>query len=304
MDKLLSVIVLTKNEEQHLPRLLESFGELNADFYIVDSYSSDRTEAIAEAAGARFIKHEFVNYAAQFQWALDNCHITSPWIMRMDADEYITKELAAEIKKTLPNLDDEIGGIILKRRMYFLRKWIRYGGTYPTKLLRIWRHGAGIIEKKWMDEHIILSEGKTIEFKHDIADDNLNTLSWWTDKHNTYATREAIDLLNKEYGFFQAKEIPSNASAAQQDRRKRWYKDNIYSRLPLFIRPVMYFLYRYIIRLGFLDGRRGLLWHFFQGLWYRFLVDDKIFQIKSIARKENRSLREVIEAMFNFKIVF
>ena len=165
--------------------------------------------------------------------------------------------------------------------------WIKHGGYYPTYLLRLWRYGSGKYEERWMDEHVKLEHGKTITFENDFIDDNLNNLTWWTDKHNNYATREAIDLLNIKYKFSSADGLNANLSEAQ-DKRKRWLKENLYTRLPLFIRPFFYFIYRYIFKLGFLDGIPGLIWHFLQGFWYRFLVDAKVYDIERIARKEEQ----------------
>ena len=130
-------------------------------------------------------------------------------------------------------------------------------------------------------------------FEHDLIDDNLNNLTWWISKHNDYATREAVDLLARKY--------PLNAVSADDHlkggpklaSRTRWFKANIYLRLPLFVRSFLYFMYRYIVRLGFLDGRRGLVWHFLQGYWYRFLVDAKIMQVEWWAKEEGKSVQAV-----------
>ena len=155
-------------------------------------------------------------------------------------------------------------------------KWIKYGGYYPTKLLRIWKKNCGKYENRWMDEHVILEVGEAAELKFDFIDDNLNNLSWWTQKHNSYATREAIDILNKKFQLMASETI--DKSGISQSEQKRKYKEGIYLKLPLFIRPFVYFFFRYFIQLGFLDGKRGFIWHFLQGLWYRFLVDAKVYQ--------------------------
>lgn len=304
MKNVFTVVVLTKNEEKHLPRLFESFAGLSADFCIVDSFSTDRTIDIAKDAGAKVYQNPFVNYAAQFQWALDHCKVVTPWVMRMDADEYITTELAEEIAHRLHTVGNDTSGIIIKRQVHFMGRWIRYGGYYPVKLLRIWRNGKGTIEQKWMDEHIILSSGNVIEFEHDLVDDNLNNLSWWTDKHNWYATREAIDMLNKKYDLFSSIEIDKRVRKLDDASRKRWFKDNVYAKMPLMIRPFAYYVYRYVFRLGFLDGKPGFIWHFLQGLWYRFLVDAKIVQIEWLARTGKMSIRQVIEEKYQFKLEF
>ena len=298
-----AVLILTKNEEKHIARALESIQPFADEVHIVDSYSTDGTLAIAEKMGARFYQNPWINYAAQFQWGLENCDIKADWIMRLDADEYIMPELAREINERLATLEPEITGVILKRRVHFMGKWMRHGGYYPIKLLRIWRAGRGRIEKKWMDEHIILDGGETIEFRHDLVDDNLNTLSWWTEKHNTYATREVIDLLNRKYHFFQEATISESVKQEQADR-KRWLKDTMYGNVPLFFRAFLYFNFRYWLQLGFLDGRRGLIWHVLQGFWYRFLVDAKYYQIERRARETGTPVRQIIEEDFGFKIDF
>lgn len=298
----ITIIILTYNEEKHIDRCIQSVCSFTKEIFIVDSFSDDNTCNIAQQRGAKVFQNPWTTYATQFQWALDNCPITTPWIMRMDADEYVTPELAEEIKEKLTSLDESTTGIILKRQVHFMDRWIRYGGYYPTKLLRIWRNDTGSIEQRWMDEHIKLTHGQTIEFKHDIVDHNLNNLSWWTEKHNNYATREAVDLLNKKYNLFEEDSIQKQIASKKQDEKKRWYKDNLYVRSPLFLRAFLYFCFRYFIQLGFLDGRPGLIWHFLQGFWYRFLVDAKIAQIEYQAKKHQKPIREILEKDYSFKL--
>ncbi len=300
MKNNISIVVLTYNEQLHIERCIKSLLPISSEIFVIDSFSTDQTVAIAERLGAKVFQNTWKNYATQFQWALDNCPIHTDWVMRMDADEYVTEALAEEIKQRLPLLEPSIGGILLKRRVYFMDRWIRHGGYYPIKLLRIWRNGLGRIEQRWMDEHIVLSSGEITEFKHDIVDYNLQNLTWWTSKHNSYATREAVDLLNKKHHFFQ--EDTAIQSSQQQSQRKRWAKDNLYARSPLFIRAFAYFCFRYFIQLGFLDGKPGLIWHVLQGLWYRFLVDAKIAQISFIAQQEGSSIQAVIEEHFGVQV--
>ena len=152
-----------------------------------------------------------------------------------------------------------------------------------------------------MDEHIKINEGKTIIFENDIVDDNLNNLTWWINKHNSYSTREAIDVLKTRYGFNRT-EVLNPSLNSTQDKRKRWLKERIYLKMPLFIRPLFYFIYRYLFKLGFLDGVPGLIWHFLQGFWYRFLVDAKIYDIERRARKEKKSIPEIIKEYYGIEI--
>lgn len=297
----LSVLILTLNEEKHIYRCIESLLPFAKEIFIVDSYSTDKTVEIAESLGVKVYQNKWPgNHAIQFQWGLDNCPITTDWVMKMDADEFVLPELSDEINIKLKALDDSVSGVYIKRRVYFMNRWIKHGGYYPIWLLRIWRHDKGVMEQRWMDEHIKLSAGDTIHFENDLVDDNKNNLSWWTEKHNNYATREAVDILNILHEFIKYDEVQPNLWGTQE-QRKRWLKIR-YASLPLFVRPVLYFHWRYFFKLGFLDGRQGLVWHFLQGFWYRFLVDAKIYQMHHIAKKENKSLKQVIKDEFGLDL--
>jgi len=298
----LSVVVLTYNEEKHLRRCLDSCKQISSQIFVVDSFSTDKTRDIAIEFGAQFYQNPFVNQAVQFQWALDNIKITTDWVLKLDADEYLLPDLAEEIKLKLPLTPDRVSGYIMKRRVYFMDRWIKYGGYYPTKLLRLWRTGLGSVEQRCWDEHIIVKEGQLIELNNDFVDYNLNNLTWWTAKHNNYSTREAIDLLNKEYKFLAVDSFLGKINSDQQNERKRFLKNQIYAKVPPFFRAFIYFNYRYWWKLGFLDGKQGFIWHVLQGFWYRFLVDAKIQQIKFIAERDKRSVYEVLKTDFQAKI--
>lgn len=274
----LAVVILTHNESMHIARALESVKDIASQVFVIDSGSKDATVQLAEAQGAQVLHHPFVNYAQQFQWALDNAPITAQWVMRLDADEIIEPDLAAEIARELPRLPSDVVGINLDRKHIFMGRWIKHGGRYPLRLLRIWRHGHGRIEDRWMDEHMVVWGGRTVTFKGGFADHNLNDLTFFTDKHNKYATREAIDVLNQKYGLFARDEALNAESASWQASAKRWAKERIYNRLPFTVSTALYFVWRYVFQLGFLDGREGLVYHFLQGWWYRFLVGAKVME--------------------------
>ncbi len=268
---LLSVIVLTKDEEKNLPHLLDSLEGLDAEVFVVDSGSSDRTVEIAKARGCRIYEHPFESYAKQLNWALQSLPLRGQWTMRMDADERLTPELARELGAKLPHLPEEVTGLLVKRQVHFWGRWIRHGGYYPTWLLRLWRTGEAVCEDRWMDEHMVLRRGRTLRLDHDIIDENHKGLTFWTDKHNRYADREVRDMLA-------IAERPSAGSLDDQAACRRWAKENLYARSPLFLRAFLYWAYRYFLRLGILDGVPGLVFHFLQGFWYRFLVDAKIYE--------------------------
>ncbi len=269
----LTVVILTFNEAHHIRRAIESVAGIAREIVVVDSFSTDETVSVARAAGARVVQHPFTSHAAQLQWALDHATIATDWTMRLDADELIEPDLAASIIRTLPSLGADVTGIALDRKHIFMGRWIRHGGRYPLRLLRIWRTGTAHVEQRWMDEHVMVATGRTIALAGGFADANLGDLSFFTAKHNGYATREAVEVLAARYGLF---DHDVSAPGVPQARRKRWIKTRIYDRLPLWAGPAGYFAFRYIVQRGFLDGRPGLIYHLLQGFWYRFLVAAKV----------------------------
>jgi glycosyltransferase involved in cell wall biosynthesis len=276
----LAAIILCYNEQIHVSRALESIAPIAKEVIVVDSFSTDRTVEIANAHGAIVLENKFVNQAQQFQWALTHAPLTAEWIMRLDADEVIEPDLVEEIKAKLPLQPKDVVGITLNRKHIFLGRWIRHGGRYPLTLLRIWRREHGRIENRWMDEHMIVWGGRVVPFNGGFADHNLNDLTHFTDKHNKYATREAIDVLGQKYNLFGSDTRLSANETSRQIAIKRFMKERIYNRLPFQVSALVYFLYRYFIQLGFLDGKEGLIYHVLQGFWYRFLVGAKVFELQ------------------------
>lgn len=296
----LTVVVLTLNEEMHIQRCIESVGRIASRVVVIDSGSTDRTREIAVALGADVYQNRFVNYSKQFNWALDNASISTQWVMRLDADEYITHELGGEILAKLSDPNANADGFTLNLRRVFMGRWLRYGALYPVRLLRIWRFGAGRCEERWMDEHVVLS-GTVRRIDADFVDHNLNSLTWWTDKHNKYASREAVDLLNLEYHFM-PRDREGELRGGEQASAKRWLKENIYARLPGGLRAFAYFLYRYLVRLGFLDGREGAIFHVLQGFWYRYLVDAKVAEVKRHMAKTGLSVVPAIAEVLGIDV--
>ncbi|SDX83966.1 glycosyltransferase family 2 protein [Citreimonas salinaria] len=278
----LTVVILTKNEERHIERCIDSVTSFATDILVVDSGSTDRTVELAEAAGARVLSNPWTNYATQLNWGIDRVGLDAEWVMRLDADEIVQPDLAEEIRTRLSGLPPEVDGVYVSRHMTFLGRPIRWGGVFPVRMLRLFRNGRGRCEMRWMDEHILV-EGAVANFRGSILDDNLNSLTWWIEKHNSYASREAVDLLNLEYGFI-PHETVADLSSGQQAGVKRWLKEKVYTRLPGGVRAFMYFFYRYVVRLGFLDGKEGAAFHVLQGLWYRYLVDAKIYEVRKEIR--------------------
>ena len=277
----IAVVILTKDEKLHIGRCLERIAALlPRQVFVVDCFSTDGTQRIVEEGQndkigqthfiISVVEHEWPgNQAAQFQWALDNLPIEAKWILRLDADEYLTDELIAEIKDKLPRLEDDVDGVVLKRRHvvgWLGNRWIKRG-MYPTKILRLFRKGHGRSDMKIMDEHIVVQR-RVVEFENDFVDHSLISFEEWKEKHRNYAKREAQSYLSGERS--------TGEKAAKKDA---------YYKLPRYLRAVAYFCIRYFLKLGFLDGLAGFRWHFWQGLWYRWIVDREIGRLVVSHRK-------------------
>jgi len=290
----LTVVILTKNEEKNLRKCIESFQGLAKRFVIVDSFSTDGTGKLCNELneellkiGSRldFYQNKWTDYATQLNWGLTKTNITTKWSMRMDADEELMEDLVQEINFKLPELGPQVSGVILRRRVYFMGRWIKHGGRYPELLLRIFRTGKAMCEQKVMDEHMILSEGQTVKFKNDLIDNNTKDLEWWTNKHNWYSNREVLDHQLTVEKALNEENLLENSKSTNQAKMKRLVKNEGYYGLPKFFRAHIYFIYRYYIKLGFLDGPEGKIFHFLQAYWYRFLVDAKMYECEKFDKK-------------------
>ncbi|MUK39998.1 glycosyltransferase [Aliivibrio fischeri] len=269
---MISFLIITYNESCHISRCIKSISKVSDDIVIVDSFSNDNTELIANKhENIRFYKNKWSNHSNQINWAIDNINFKNEFIFRIDADEVLTDELVIELKSLFEkSIDKNINGFYIKRRTYFMGRWIKYGGYYPTVLLRLWRKGFSICEDREMDEHMVLISGSSKVLNNDFIDDNLRSLSYWTDKHNLYSEKEVLE-------YYKGKSNKADNERLGFALNAR-IKKNKYYKLPKFIRAFLMFIYRYIIRLGFLDGREGLIFYVLQTFWYRFLIDSKIYQ--------------------------
>lgn len=303
MEKLdLTTIILTYNEELHIRRCLENVCAFSKKVYVVDSPSTDRTVEICKAfPNVEVVVHKYPgNQAEQFNWALDNLKIGTEWILRIDADEYLLPELIKELENKLPGLSKDITGVEFKRRHIFMGKWVKHG-IYPVIMMRMCRNGAGRYADRLMDEHMVLTHGKSIVFDNDFCDHSLINVSDYCRKHLDYAQREAAVVLGEEYGLkaenlgpddngkHRFSDISSDESLGKQAETKHKKKGG-YNKLPLFWRSFAYFLYRYILKGGFLDGKEGFLFAFIQGWWFRTMVDAKILEVKKWMKANGYSL--------------
>lgn len=258
----LTVIILTFNEEENISHSVSNVIDWADEVVVLDSFSTDKTVEIAQAFGAKVYYRKFDNYAKQRNYAINELPIANDWILFLDADEWLTNYLKEEISATVNQT--KLDGFLIKRRFYFLGKWIKFGGYYPSWNLRLFRKGIATISRE-INEHIEIN-GKVGKLKNDMVDENHKDLSFWLTKHIRYAQMEAKQ-------FSTSNDLKTNLWGNSIER-KNWIRQKIWNKmLPPLIRPFIYFFYRYFIRLGFLDGKRGFIFHFLHGLWYIFLID-------------------------------
>jgi glycosyltransferase involved in cell wall biosynthesis len=265
-----AVIVLSFNSEETLDATLSRARFVSDEIFVVDSFSSDRTVEIARSSGATVVQHPFEHYGAQRNWAIDNLPIARPWQLHLDADEWMDDELVAAIN-ALPE-DPLHSGYFLPRYVRFLGRVLRHGGMSPTWHLRLFRTGSGRCEDRKYDQHFILTSGMSAQLPGSMIDDIRMSLSEWTARHNRWADGEVAELnAQQEAGRI---EPDAHGNPAQ---RKRYLRQK-YNQLPLFVRPFGLFFYRFLFRLGFLDGTEGFIFWVLQTFWFRFLIDAKIWE--------------------------
>jgi glycosyltransferase involved in cell wall biosynthesis len=266
-----SVVILTYNEAVNIERAIANTIAWAAEVIVLDSFSTDETVAIATNAGAKVVQRKFDNYSAQRNYAIKEIGLCSEWILFLDADEYLSDALKEEITGELAN--PKADGYYMKRRFYFMGKWIRWGGYYPIWLLRLFKKDKGLFQRE-VNEHVVL-EGTNAKLQNYFADDNQKPLSFWWHKHIDYAHKEARLLVEAH-----SEKIEVNFWGTQAER-KLWIRYKIWNRMPVYIRPFIYYIYRYFFRLGFLDGRTGFIFHFYHGLVYLLIIDSFYLELKN-----------------------
>ena len=274
----ITAVVLTLNEEPNLAPCLASLEGWTQSIVVVDSGSTDSTADIASKYGAYVCEHPFESHAKQWAWALTRLPDTSDWILALDADQRITPELQAELQEHFAagsGSPTRVDGFYIKRRQIFRGTWIRHGGYYPKYLLKLFRRDKVVLDEFDLVDHHFYVQGPTAKLQYDLIEENHkeDDITFWIDKHNRYAVSLAKEHQRRASSLASAPIRP--AFFGSPDQQILWLKAG-WSLLPLYARPVLYFFYRYFVRLGFLDGKQGFVFHFMQGLWFRLLVDIKL----------------------------
>jgi len=268
----LSVLVPTLDEELNLPECLASVAWADQVF-VVDSFSRDRTVAIAREHGAHLVQHEFENYSRQKNWALDTLPFRNEWVLIVDADERVTHDLRAEIEALLAA--PACAGYYVNRRFIFLGHWIRHAVWYPSWNLRLFRHRLGRYDDRAVHEHVVL-DGSVGYLRNDLLHHDRRGLEAYVARHNRYSTLEARARLEAGRTVGPATGLRVSLVGSPVER-KRFLRERVWPKIPA--KPLTLFVYMYVIRRGFLDGHAGLAlcaFHAFQ----EFMVGLKLAELR------------------------
>lgn len=296
----ITVIIPMRNERIHIVRSVESALKLTPNVFVVDSNSTDGSIEIAEKLGAEVFQYEWTNasnFSKKINWALDNLPIKTTWAIRLDADEYFMDDCIQSLEKELEKVPDDVNGITLIRRIFFMGRWMRHSNEYPKTSMRIFRVGKVKMENRWLDEHVDVGTGKAMDLSLNIVDDSQLSIHLWIQKHNGYSAKEAIELINQEIGLFERDDCHFDKNALKKKKAK-----SAYSKMPPYWRCFFFFCYRYFFKLGILDGREGFMWNFFQCWWYRTLADVKMLEIYHNCGKDKQRIAEYVKKQYGLEI--
>ena len=266
-NKNISIIILCLNEELHIERLIKNIKKFTSKIFVVDSFSSDKTIDILTKYKINYIQRKFISYSDQLNWAIKNNPFKTDWIFRMDSDELLNKKLVKEIEEMM---NTNIHGIMVKRNVFFLNRQLSNGVHKNSYILRVWRKNLGYCSEDLVDEQIILKEGIVSKTKSLMIEKNLKGFFFYLAKHLKYSSLEANNY------FLNKKRFRLNSFRLNKNNNKKY---EIYYKLPIFIRPILYFFYLLFFKSPFKDGLVGLLYLVIQTLIYRLIVDLKILTI-------------------------
>lgn len=271
-----TAIILTKNEEKNIEDCIISISDFAERTVVVDSGSDDDTVLLAKNLNAEVYEHKFENYARQFNWAIDNTGIDTKWILRLDADERFTPKLCAELSGLMKQAENgDINGISMTADLYFMGKCLKRGGKTRKRKIMLFKTGIGRIEDRKMDEHTILSCGTAIHAKNKFIHYDFKDLTTYINKLNWYATREMQDYFEYKTADGTSNNQNMNDKVMANVRKKKF---GFYYKLPCFLRCWLMFIYSYIFRGNFLNGKEGYVYTYLYNFFYRTLVDAKIIE--------------------------
>jgi glycosyltransferase involved in cell wall biosynthesis len=249
------------------------------EVFVVDSGSTDRTMEIVARHTSKVVHHPFENYSQQRNWAQANLPLSYEWVFHIDADERVTSQLVDGLRAFFADAPKarDVHGLLVRRRIQFMGSYILHGGIYPTYHCRIYRRECGHCEDREYDQHFLV-DGPVATLEADLIEVTAPSLFAWTAKHNRWAQMEARHLLRA--ATHQSADMVKASVTGSPIQRRRWLRASVFGRSPLFLRAVLYFLVRYFIRGGFLDGTPGLIYHMLHGFWFRFYTDACLYELR------------------------
>lgn len=266
---MISVLILSLNEDINIRDCIGAVS-WSDDVVVFDSFSTDKTTEIAEEMGARIVKRKFDNWASHQNWAVANIDFKHPWVFYIDADERCTPELADEIKRFMTETN-EMAAYRVRRKDYFMGKWLKHAQLYPTWIIRLFRPEK--IRYERLVNPVAVIDGKIGElqghlhhypFSHGIAH--------WVDRHNRYSTFESLEARKTQ------EQLPPLKNLLSSDPNvRRHFQKELFFRLPG--RPFIKFFYYYIIRRGFIEGYPGFVYCALQSI-YEFLIEIKLVELR------------------------
>lgn len=284
-----SVVVTTFNEERNIRACLGSVAGWCRDLFVIDSGSGDRTQEIAREYTDEVVVHEYVDHPSQWEWALANLPLRTDWVLAIDADNVVSEQLKREIASVLRDERPGVNGYYSTHVHYFQGSRVR---GLKKQWLRLIRRDSARVDRSELVDLRFIVEGEIGVLRGEIVESNANerSIDFWIDKHQRFATRMAIEEVLRRAGK-RTSEAPGRW-LGNADERMVWMKARWY-RFPLYVRPVGYFLYRYLLKGGFLDGKNGFVYHALQAFWFRLLVDVKISELERQVSVGERSLDEL-----------
>jgi exosortase/archaeosortase family protein len=307
-----SFVILTYDEEVHLPRLLQSIAAFDAPIFVLDSGSEDNTITIAKQAGATILQHPFENHPKQWDYALNHFDIKTPWVICLDADQVVTPELTEHLTAFRDEDFKDVNGIYFNRKNFFKGRWLKHGGYFPIYLLKMIRFGVGYSDLNENMDHRLVVSGNTKVWKDGyILEENLkeNNISFWIAKHNRYSDLVAHEEVERMQQI-RSQTVKPRFWGSPDERTARFKQ--VWWQLPRYVRPMIYFVYRMFFQLGILDGRTGVIFHFLHAYWFRLIVDVKIDEIlqqqkiaeQAVYKKKNEPLRFIISFIILFPLFY
>jgi glycosyltransferase involved in cell wall biosynthesis len=266
-----SVVILTKDEEQNIGPCLSTLG-FSDDIVVFDSYSKDRTVEIAKSvANVRVIQRAFDNWSAHQNWGVANIPFKHPWVLYIDADERVDEELANEVRR-VADPASSTSAFRMRRKDMFMGRWLRHAQLYPTWFVRLFRPSK--IRYERLVNPVAIVDGPTLDMHGHIIHHPLNKgLKQWFDRHNSYSSFEAEELVKVLAG--ERRPLRGLFSSDPNDRRA--VLKDIFFRLPM--RPQVKWLYYMVWRRAFLDGKPGIMYARMQYL-YEYMISLKLEEIR------------------------